>query len=294
MLPYSPEGTVTAPPTAEQLHSAIETEEILQGTCVKCDEFHNLLVDLGPIKGIIPREETALGIAEGTLNEYAILSRVGKTVSFRVLSMDRSGQAVLSRRKAQEEARSFFLSAVSPGDVIPAVVQTPANFGVFCDIGCGFIALMRIDRCCVSRLRSTAERFRPGEQIFAAVLSVDDAAEQINLTGRELLGTWEENAERFRSGQTVVGIVRSIMPYGLFVELTPNLSGLSEYQSGIQVGDRVSVYIRSIQPDRHKVKLTILEKLGTAPPPSVPEYFLTSGHIRKWEYYPGSRTVTYF
>lgn len=294
MQPYSPEGLTATPPSPEALQQGIRDREIFRAMCVKCDEFHNLHVDLGEVRGIIPREEAALGVAEGRVREIAVLSRVGKPVCFQVLSFDRSGTAILSRRAAQLDARSYFLSALRPGDIIPAIVQNVTDFGVFCDIGCGFSALMRIDRCCVSRLSTAGDLFYPGQPISVAILGVDDQEGMIHLTGRELLGTWEENAEKFRQGQTVTGKVRSIMPYGFFVELTPNLSGLAESVPGIQTGDSVSVFLRAILPEKHKIKLNILEKLPASLPPQPAEYFITSGHISRWEYFPGSKAVTYF
>lgn len=292
MQPYRPEGLYATPPSPEALHRGALNGEIFQAMCTKCDEFHNLHVDLGPLHGLIRREDAALGIAEGTAHEFALLSRVGKPVSFQVTGFGDNDTVLLSRKAAQAEARSYFLSALRPGDVLQAVVQNPADFGVFCDIGCGFPALMRIDRCCVSRLRSTAERFHAGQSIYAAVLRVDDDTMRLELTGRELLGTWQENAARFRPGQTVTGTVRSVMPYGVFVELAPNLSGLSEPDPRVQPGDSVSVYIRAIRDDRHKIKLNILEVLPHAQPPQA-EYFITGGHLEKWEFYPGG-SVTYF
>lgn len=294
MLPYSPEGRICAPPTPEALHRGLGTGEIFQATCVKCDEFRNLHIDLGPIRGIIPREEAALGISEGRIKDYAVLSRVGKTVSFQVIGFDSLGCAILSRRAAQSDARDYFLSTLRPGDVIPAVVLNPAEFGVFCDIGCGFSALMRISRCCISRLETTASHFRTGQNIYAAVLSIDDEAGQVQLTGRELLGTWEENVSRFRPGQTVPGFVRSVMPYGVFVELAPNLSGLAEPAEGLEPGCAVSVYIRAVLPDKHKLKLNIIEVLSESPAPAAMDYAITSGHLDYWEYFPGSKAVTAF
>lgn len=294
MQPYIPEGLHALPPTAEQLHRGAITQEVFRAMCTKCDEHHNLHVELDGIKGIIPREEAAIGIADGKAKEIAILSRVGKPVCFQILGFDREGNAILSRKAAQLEARSYFLNALRPGDVIPVRIQSVADFGLFCDIGCGFLALMPIERCCISRLRSCADLYHPGQEICASVWKIDDASGRILLSGRELLGTWEENAEGFRQGQTVPGIVRSIMPYGIFVELTPNLSGLAEPAAEVRVGDAVSVYLRAILPAKHKIKLNILERLPTTPTPVSMEYFITSGHIGKWEYYPGSRSVTYF
>lgn len=294
MHPFSPEGLYHLPPSPEDLRRGLQTGEIFRAMCVKCDEFHDLHVDLGPIRGRIPREEATLGLSEGRVREIAVLSRVGKPVSFRVLDFDRDGNAILSRRSAQLEARNYFLNTLRPGDVIPAMVQTAADFGVFCDIGCGFTALMRIDRCCVSRLESTSQLYSPGQMIHAAILAIDDVQGLVHLTGRELLGTWEENAAKYRAGQTVTGTVRSIMPYGGFVELTPNLSGLAEPYPDLRPGDRVCVYIRSIQPQTHKVKLNILEVLPPLPQKTPPEFFIIRGHLDRWEYYPGSRAVTYF
>lgn len=293
MNPYNPEGVNAALPTADDLRRGMGTGEIFQARCIKCDEFHNLHLELKEIQGIIPREEAALGIREGTAKEIAILSRVGKWVSFQAIGFDSRGTAILSRRAAQAEAKSYFLNALRPGDIIPAVVQNAAEFGVFCDIGCGCTALMRIERCCISRLTTTAEHFHTGQHIHAAVLAVEDASGLIHLTGRELLGTWEENAELFRPGQTVTGTVRSVMPYGVFIELTPNLSGLAEPSFPLAPGDPVSVYIRSIQYDKHKLKLSVLEKLAEPQPASL-TYFVTGGHLDSWKYHPDSRAVTYF
>lgn len=294
MFSYRPEGYHTSLPTPEMLHRAINTGEIFQAACVKCDEFHNLHIDLGTIRGIIPKEEVMLPDANGKIHEYGIVSRVGKNVSFQVLAFDRNENAILSRRTAQEEARAYCLHSLRAGDIIDATVQNPADFGVFCDIGCGLTALMRIERCCISRLERTADLFLSGQNIFAAVQSIDEQTGRIELTGRELLGTWEENASRFRQGETLLGTVRSVMPYGIFVELMPNLSGLAEYQPGIASGDAVSVYIRSIHYDKHKVKLTILEKLIQKRARQPLEYRIRSGHLCRWEYYPGSKAVTVF
>lgn len=294
MHPYSPEGLYATPPGIDALRRGLGSQQIFRAMCVKCDEQHNLYVDLGDETGIIPREEAALGIREGTVKDYAILSRVGKPVSFLVTDFPGDGTVRLSRRAAQLDARSYYLNTLIPGDIVQGCVVSTAEFGLFCDLGSGFTALMPTCRCCVSRLRSSAERYVPGQRICAAVLEIQEELGRIVLTGREVLGTWEENIQGFRQGQTVPGIVRSKMPYGIFVELTPNLSGLAEPTDGVQVGDSVSVFLRAILPEKHKIKLNILEKLPAPLPPAEPEFFVTSGHLDSWRYSPGSSAVTYF
>jgi small subunit ribosomal protein S1 len=192
--------------------------------------------------------------------------------------------AVLSREHAQRRCTEDYLSRLTPGDVIPARVTHLEPFGAFCDIGCGIIALMPIDTISVSRIEHPDERFAVGMDICAVVKS--KVGMRITLSHKELLGTWRENAERFCVGETVTGVVRSIENYGAFVELTPNLAGLAELRDGLRVGQRVSVYIKNIIPERMKVKLTVIDELDGAPAVDAPEYFIAGGHIDRFLYSP--------
>jgi small subunit ribosomal protein S1 len=274
--------------TREQLKKAYLEGTILEATAKSASAAHDLTVDLGPIQGIIPREETALGIADGSVRDIAILSRVGKPVCFQVLSIeglygDRP-TVLLSRRAAQQEALTYLLEQVPLGAVLPAVVTHLDRFGAFCDIGCGNVSLLSIEHISVSRINHSRERFYEGQEIFVGILSKDLSQGRLSLTHRELLGTWWENAQSFSVGETVVGIVRSIKDYGVFIELAPNLSGLAEYRDDLLPGDRVSVYIKAIVPQRQKVKLIVIRLLP--PEPTLPpiRYFQQSGIIQHWQY----------
>ena len=58
------------------LRECFFTEKILEAKVTLCDNEHNLHVDLGIMEGIIPREECAMGISDGTVRDIAIVSRV--------------------------------------------------------------------------------------------------------------------------------------------------------------------------------------------------------------------------
>ena len=283
--------------TMDLLRKAKAEGTVLQATAVVCTESHDLLVDLGCCMGHIPRDETAMGVREGSVRDIAILSKVGKPVSFCVTDVLPAGQVLLSRRLAQEAAKARFFDLRSPGDIIPAVVTSLAPFGAFCDIGCGLPALMGIEAISVSRIGHSRDRFTEDQKIFAVIRSMDRTTGRVQLSHRELLGTWEENAALFAAGQTVTGIVRSVKDYGAFIELTPNLSGLAEPNFDLRVGDTVSVYIKSILPERLKIKLVALRRLDPGSQPQKPlTYFRTAGHMDRWQY--GSdetaKTVTVF
>ena len=256
------------------LADACRSGEILEAKAILCDSDHNLLVDLGCMKGLIPREESAVGIQEGSVRDIAILSRVNRPVCFVITEFRQvNGEttAILSRRKAQERCREEFLSHLVPGDILDATVTHLESFGAFADIGCGVISLLPIDKISVSRIHHPAERLSPGMEIRAAVRSIEDG--RITLSHKELLGTWAENAALFSPGETVAGMVRSVEPYGIFVELMPNLSGLAEPKEGVLPGQQASVFIKSILPDRMKIKLIIIDTFPGPEAPEKPVYF---------------------
>ena len=271
------------------LKEAYMSGKILEARAVMCGKEHNLHVDLGVMKGIIPREEGALGIDDGSVRDIAIISRVNKPVVFKIMSFqkDENGEpyALLSRRAVQKECMEEYISKLSPGFVIDAVVTHMESFGVFADIGAGISALMPIDSISVSRIPHPSARFSAGQRIKAVVKSVDEAG-RITLSYKELLGTWEENAGFFKAGETVPGIVRSVERYGIFVELRPNLAGLAEYVPGVVPGQHASVYIKNLIPERMKVKLIIVDSFDAQYPAEPPEYFVKSDYIDRWVYSP--------
>lgn len=263
-------------------------ETVLEAPVIMCDAEHNLIVDLGCIRGIIPRNEGAVGIENGSTRDIALISRVGRTVCFVVTAfrtdIDGKTVAILSRRKAQELCRDYMLSALQCGDVIEAKITHLESFGAFCDIGCGNIALLPIDAISVSRISHPKDRFAVGDNIKAVIKSVASDG-KITLSHKELLGTWEENAKDFSAGQTVTGVVRSVEPYGVFVEITPNLAGLAEPKEGVKVGQQASVYIKSILHDKMKIKLIIIDSFESTYSPEI-KYFIPEGRLEEWEYSP--------
>ena len=293
MNEYLPEGFLIGTPenkaflqSAQSLRDCISSGRILEAPCRICDSRHNLVVDLGCMRGIIPREEGAIGIAEGTTKDIALISRVNKPVCFVVTDIVRdendSTYAVLSRRKAQELCEANYIQKLSAGDVIPARVTHLEHFGCFVDVGCGIPSMIPIDLISVSRISHPADRFCIGQDIRAVVKSVEP--NRICLSHKELLGTWQQNADSFEAGETVTGIVRSVEEYGIFVELAPNLAGLAEPREGVFVNNRVSVYIKAIIPEKLKIKVIIGNIFESAYNENELDYFIDSGHIDKWVY----------
>ncbi len=295
MTGYLPEGKLIdcaenskALSSLSNMTEAMNTQQILQAKAIMCDAKHNLVVDLGDIKGVIPRLEGAVGIKEGTVRDIAVISRVNRAVSFVItdFTKDEKGEsvAILSRAKAQRMCLDNYINTLSVGDVIDARITHLETFGAFADIGCGVVALMPIDAISISRIEHPKERFAVGMDIKAVIKSIENG--RISLSHKELLGTWQQNADNFAAGETVSGIVRSVENYGAFVELTPNLAGLAELKDGVKTGDKASVYIKSIIPSKMKIKLIIIDTFECDNSLQQPRYYCDQQHIDEFVYSP--------
>ena len=288
---YLPEGVGPLFPDHQSLaaiREAMESQTVLEGMAVRCDSRRDLHIRFGGWEGVIPRQEAAHPAISGAERDISVLSRVGKPTCFTItdISVDGGGKPylLLSRRRAQEQAMAWLLENALPGAVIPARVTHLASFGAFVDIGCGVISLIPLAGLSVSRVSHPRDRLAPGQDVLAVVTAVDRDRRRFSLSQKELLGTWLENAADFAPGDTVPGVVRSVQDYGVFVELAPNLSGLAEGRTAVQPGEAVAVYIKSIRPAGHKIKLQIVQSLGPAPAPGPLRYFITDGTVENWAY----------
>ncbi len=299
---YKPEGALIRTQknfeytsSREGLERALSRGAIIEGMAVLCDHNFNIHVDLGAgIRAIIPREEVQYMKDGEITKDIAILTRVGKPICFKVMGFREtaSGEtlAVLSRRAAQEECAENYISLLIPGDIIPTKITHLENFGAFVDIGCGITSLLSIDAISVSRISHPSARLREGDMIYTVVKSIDERG-RIYVSERELLGSWEENASLFREGETVRGIIRSVENYGVFIELRPNLAGLAEYRADVEPGQVAAVFIKSIIPEKMKIKLIIIDAQDAEETPLPLEYFIDTEnvtHLDSWLYSPKS------
>ena len=294
---YLPEGAILG--TAENreyissyqgLENARREGKILEGVVNLCDsDTYTLHIDLGGVDGIIYRDECVYG---ERAKDIAILTRVGKPVCFKVMELktvNGKQTAILSRKEAQRECIESYIASLTPGKIIPARITHFEPFGAFVDVGCGAVALLTVDCVSVSRIANPSERFSLRDEIYVVVKSIDKETNRIYVSTKELFGTWEENASMFSPGQTVSGIVRSVEDYGIFVELAPNLAGLAEYREGVCEGQFCAVYIKSIIPDKMKVKLVIIDSYDFTPEIKPCGYFVDPKEvdsISRWRYSP--------
>ena len=245
------------------LTEAKEKNETLEGLVTMADPDFNLYVDLDGIKGIVPRAEVSSTVeADGLPRPVASITKVNKRVQFKIKEINRlaSGEVevILSRKDVEIEVRDWMYKNLKEGMVLSGIVRNMEQYGAFIDIGGGVTGLLHIEDISVARIMHPNERFKIGDKIKVMVKSFDRENGKIVLTHKELLGTWEDNIKDFREGTTVIGIARAREKNGIFIELRPNLVGLADHKPGVEYGQRVSVFIKKIIPEKKKIKLVVV------------------------------------
>ena len=234
----------------------------LQGLVKKCDDNYNLYIGFeNGLIGKIPREEVeAVKTDESGLPKSNLCSgKVHKFVQFKIKNVEDNG-IILSRKQVQKEAINWIKNDLKVGDRVDGIVKNIKPYGAFIEIGGGIVGLAHIEDLSVARIKSPSERVKIGQKLEVVVKSINREQGKVILSYKETLGTWEENASKFLTGSKVKGKVRETEKNknGIFIELTPNLVGMAEYQEGLTYGQDVDVYIKKIDYNRKKVKLLII------------------------------------
>lgn len=149
---------------------------------------------------------------------------------------------------------------IEKGQIVEGTVTGIKPYGAFIELDNGPVGLAFIEDLSVVRIKSPEERVQVGQKVKCMVKSINEENGKINLSYKDCLGTWEENAQKFKEGMTVKGIVRNTEKNnnGIFIELTPNLVGMTEYTKELEYGQTVDVCIKKIVPEKKKVKLVIV------------------------------------
>jgi small subunit ribosomal protein S1 len=202
---------------------------------------------------------------------------VGKAYTFRIIESKEDGkQLVVSRRallKEQEGERAEEIRrAVVPGAVLPGRVVSVPAYGAFIDLGGGVQGLLHVSEMGWSRVGNPADLVKPGDAITVKVLSVDGSGGKISLGLKQLQADpWSAVAGKYQVGQALRGKVTRIAEFGAFVELEPGIEALAHlsafaptgkrdgWKEAVPPGAEVAVEILSIDPDRKRIGVAVLE-----------------------------------
>jgi len=254
--------------------------DVVEGTVVRIDR-DEILVDIGAkSEGVVSNRELF-----GRHAESSPQLTVGDVVLVYVLQPEsQEGHAVLSLRRAGLERKwRAMQEQFEAGAIIDAPVIDHNKGGLIVDCGIrGFVPISQIvdfprrpqNDQPRDAAQEIAEKLQPyvGRKLRLKILEVNRKANRLILS--EKVALYEERREKrdelfssLQVGQKVNGTVRSIAPFGVFIDLG-GIDGLvhkselswnkvNNPEAGYKVGDQVEAEVIDINHERGRISLSI-------------------------------------
>ena len=154
-------------------------------------------------------------------------------------------------------------------DKVQGTVTRCANFGAFVEVAPGIEGLVHISEMSYTkRVLKPEDVVTAGETVSVMIKEVDLDKRRISLSIRDAEGDpWLGVADKFKTGQSVEGILEKKEKFGYFINLEPGITGLlpksnlnkadkpAEIEK-LKEGDTLAVMIEAINPGERKITLT--------------------------------------
>lgn len=257
----------------DNLRQIMQTGEIV---AVKATDANKggLMVSFGNVNGFMPVSQLCPEhyprIQGGDKNKILekLKSYTGETFEVKVIdAIEQEDKLIVSEKAAWEVRQKDVISSYKVGDTIEGTVTVITDFGAFVEFGKGLEGLVHISEIAWQRIDDPKEYLRSGQNIKAQIIKIEGS--KIFLSMKNLIpDPWKHVAERYQVGQVVSGKVLKVNPFGLFVELDPEIHGLahvSELSLMATIdpltiatpGETRDFKIVSIEPEEHRLGLSI-------------------------------------
>lgn len=217
-----------------------------------------IVVMIGHVKGIIPLRSTRY-------NKLTQLRKqAGQNIAYVITTIIRDediflGDQLLALKKMQEN----FFSTAKVGMEVVGTVREANPYVAKVDVG-GILTELPAAEADHGWVHDLTEYLSPGKSYKFKITALDKEKGQVTISRKAVLpDPWPLIIKTFNKGAEVVGKVTGITEYGTFVELGPNVYGLSPHKQFLQLktGDRVLYKIFKVDNKHRKITGQILTKL---------------------------------
>lgn len=259
----------------QMAESLLGSNQTFEGTIVGYNKG-GLIVPLGNLRGFVPASQVSLlrrMDASGNTPEQRWGAMIDQSIRVTVIEVDRERRRlILSERAALQETRETLkerlLDELSEGDVRLGRVTSLADFGAFVNIE-GADGLVHLSEISWERIDHPRDVLKVGQEVRVKVIGVDRERKRIGLSIRQLQeDPWVKKVAHLREGQLVEGTITHLTKFGAFARLGEDLEGLihiselSEQRVAhpkevIHEGDIVTLRVIKIEPERHRIGLSL-------------------------------------
>ena len=204
----------------------LEPDAVLKGQ-VKNITDYGAFIDLGGIDGLLHITD----MTYGRLSHPREMVEVNQILDVKVLRFEEETNRVslglkqLRPNPWENVSQKYPVGCIVEGDVVSIT-----DYGAFVELEEGIEGLVHQSEFSWdsrAQQRDPHRLFQEGTRVQAKVLEVDEEEQKISLSIKQTTDDpWSSIAERYPIGSRIIGRIKNITNFGLFVEIEENIDGL--------------------------------------------------------------------
>lgn len=278
------------------LQQLLKSQEATEAKIIDANKG-GLMVKLGNVIGFLPVSQLTTEhyprVDGGDKNKILTTLKKFINTNFKVKVIDvneNEEKLIVSEKAAWEEKQNAAISGYKVGDAVEGKITGVVDFGAFIEFGnsdsaphkAGLEGLIHISELAWQRIDDPKTIVKVGDTVKAEIITIDNS--KISLSMKKLTkDPWDGIETKYALGQKVIGKVLKLNPFGAFVELDQEISGLihiSELQNKSQLrqndsgegsdseakgqnktdlkeGETRQFYVISLEPKEHRLGLSL-------------------------------------
>ena len=202
----------------------LEEGQIVEGMVKNVTEY-GAFIDLGGIDGLLHITE----MSWGRVNHPSEILSVGDRVSVKVLKYAQdTGRVSLGMKQKTPDPWASVETKFPAGSRVKGKVVSITDYGAFVELEVGVEGLVHVSEMSWNReVRHPNKLVSVGQSVDIMVLNIDRNNRKISLGMKQLISNpWEMAEKKYPVNGRIVGKVKGITDFGVFVGLDEGIDGL--------------------------------------------------------------------
>ncbi len=251
----------------EELMESLEVGSVVEGT-VKNLANYGAFIDLGGVDGLLHITD----IAWQRVNHPSEKLTIGTKINVKVLSVEKATTRISLGLKQLEVSPWDNLSDRLPiGKKVSGRISNLTDYGAFVTIEQGIEGLVHMSELDWTNHNARPSKFvKLGQEVEVVVLDVDEVKSRISLSIKQAKeNPWNAFEASYSKGDKLVGLIKSITDFGLFVGLPGGIDGLihladiswenrgEDVIANYSKGQELEVAILNIDAEKERISLGV-------------------------------------
>ncbi len=246
-----------------------------------------LLTEVLGIPAFIPVSQLSLAnypkVEDGDNQKIlrALQKFIDKEMEVKILDFNPKEEKLILSEKAKEDKKiKEILKNYKVGDIVKGEITGVVNFGAFIKFPVApkvgeltpgienLEGLIHISELDWQLIEDPSQIVKVGQKVKAKIIDISN--NKISLSLKALnKNPWEDIEKKYKKGGIIKGKVIKINPFGVFVQVSPKIQGLShisefgsqkKMEEVLKIGEQYDFQILSIEPAEHRMSLKLIKR----------------------------------